>query len=112
MRRVAAIFSPNVKAHIRAGEDSQNNHTDGGALCDAPCSASSLDAWLDKELEISRATNALLRESNRKFKETGVYEPIDWSPLIALGVNLPNAYTSHQSSEESPDIPSDTLQTY
>ena len=31
----------NVKAHIRAGEDSQNNQTDGGALCDASCSASS-----------------------------------------------------------------------
>ena len=30
----------NVKAHIRATEDSQNNQTDGGALCGAACSAS------------------------------------------------------------------------
>jgi hypothetical protein len=35
------LMKNNVKAHIRAGEDSQNNQTDGGALCDAPCSASS-----------------------------------------------------------------------
>ena len=35
-------FLHNVKAHIRATEDTQNNQTDGGALCDAPCSASSL----------------------------------------------------------------------
>lgn len=33
----------NVKAHIRAQQDSQSNHTDGGALCDASCSASSFD---------------------------------------------------------------------
>ena len=33
----------NVKAHIRATEDSQNNQTEGGALCDASCSASSFD---------------------------------------------------------------------
>lgn len=32
----------NVKAHIRATKDAQNNQTDGGALCDAPCSASFL----------------------------------------------------------------------
>ena len=31
----------NVKAHIRATTDPQNNQTDGGALCDASCSASS-----------------------------------------------------------------------
>jgi hypothetical protein len=36
------IFLENVKAHIRATEDIQNNQTDGGALCDASCSASSL----------------------------------------------------------------------
>jgi len=36
----------NVKAHIRATEDTQNNQTDGGALCDASCSASSFD-WGD-----------------------------------------------------------------
>jgi hypothetical protein len=35
-------FIMNVKAHIRATEDTQNNQTDGGALCDASCSASSL----------------------------------------------------------------------
>ena len=38
----------NVKAHIRATEDIQNNQTDGGALCDAACSASSFanSKWL------------------------------------------------------------------
>lgn len=33
----------NIEAHIRATEDPQNNQTDGGALCDASCSASSFD---------------------------------------------------------------------
>ena len=39
--RLFALLPENVKAHIRATEDSQNNQTDGGALCDASCSASS-----------------------------------------------------------------------
>jgi hypothetical protein len=83
----------NVKEHTASPEDTQNNQTDGGGLDVSSCSASSFD--LDKELEICRATNAILRESNKRFRETGgKYEPIDWEPLKALGVEIPSPFPS------------------
>jgi hypothetical protein len=60
----------NVKAHIRATEDSQNNQTDGGALCDASCSASSL---LDGDLEVSVEFD----ESSNWFKRFKSDNPVD-----------------------------------
>lgn len=48
----------NVKAHIRATEDSQNNQTDGGALCDATCSASLFDSEVyDKMVSVMLSEN-------------------------------------------------------
>lgn len=76
------------------------------------CCASDFAGWLDKELQISRKTNELLRESIREYRESGVYKPIDWSELKNLGVTVVNPYPSRQSNEESREIPSDTLQSY
>jgi hypothetical protein len=79
------------------------------SLDDAACCASDFDSWLDRELEISRKTNEILRESIRDYRESGVYKSIDWGELENLGVSVVNPYPSHQSNEESLEIPSDTL---
>jgi hypothetical protein len=75
----------NVKAHIRATEDTQPDQTDGGALCDASCSASSLldklasgeinaDEYSNRYIEAGLARELTLEDVERSQNPTDPYD--------------------------------------
>ena len=77
----------NVKAHIRATQDSQPNHTDGGALCDAPCSASSFGG----DAAFNYAWNKVNTNGENSFADGVIKEAMQeiWDTMGAEAYSTP-----------------------